>query len=154
MIQRIQTLCLIAVVGVLGFFLRGTIATVNNEKTGDSVIVTTAYKTVTKAGSVETTNLWYIQALALIIIGLSVYIILQYKKRPLQLLLGLANSFLIMALFVCVAYQGYTSGSIVDAGPKFGAGFMLPVGAMVLNTLASRFIRRDEKLVNAADRLR
>ena len=37
---------------------------------------------------------------------------------------------------------------------QFKLGTMLPMGGLIFNSLANRFIRRDEKLVRDSDRMR
>ena len=98
----------------------------------------------------------YISIIALISAGISLYSIFQYKNRLTQMKLGLLNSVVII-LVVAGAFYAMTKGkamvSPTDA-ENFKIGFMLPVIALLFNSLANRFIKRDEKLVRDADRMR
>jgi hypothetical protein len=78
----------------------------------------------------------------------------KFENRMLQLKLGLLNSLLMagtMASAVILAMQTM-QGAQVQGG--YGYALYMPAVAMVCNTVANRFIRKDEKLVRDADRLR
>lgn len=84
------------------------------------------------------------------------YAIFRYDKRMLQIKLGLLNAFLIMATLAGAAFTIYSTESALGWLSKgvFGPGYFLPVGALILNSLASRFIKKDEDLVRSVDRIR
>jgi hypothetical protein len=50
----------------------------------------------------------------------------------------------------------YRAEQLFDTGMKgdFEIGFFVPLLALIFNSLANRFIRRDEKLVRSVDRIR
>jgi len=57
---------------------------------------------------------------------------------------------------VVMAGSVYFASQLAETYPggKYGFGLYLPGIAVIGNLLANRFIRRDEKLVREADRLR
>ena len=78
--------------------------------------------------------------------------ITKFKNRMLQIKLGALNSLLMAAAMVIalilarrleMEYQG-----------TYGIALFMPAVAMISNSIANRFIRRDEKLVKESDRLR
>ncbi|MFM7487542.1 MAG: DUF4293 domain-containing protein [Cytophagales bacterium] len=78
----------------------------------------------------------------------------KFENRMLQLKLGLLNSLLMagtMASAVILAMQTM-QGAHVQGG--YGYALYMPAVAMVCNTVANRFIRKDEKLVRDSDRIR
>lgn len=82
--------------------------------------------------------------------------IFQYKSRLTQMKLGALNA-LIMAIALGSAwYFSYQAEAWVDPQTQgsYDAGFFVIPVALLLNVLANRFIRRDEKLVRSVDRLR
>lgn len=83
--------------------------------------------------------------------------IFQYKNRLRQIQLGALNS-LIIGGSVIFTWFVYISKAELLIDPtkqgQFDVGFYLPLVALLLNSFANRFIRRDEKLVRSADRLR
>ena len=93
---------------------------------------------------------------ALVAAAVAVYEIFQFRNRIRQVQIGSLNILFIMATF---GLQFYFQGlGEVALNPKlegqFQPAFYLPTLALLLNLLASRFIRRDEQLVRSADRLR
>src|SRR5690606_34317303 len=82
--------------------------------------------------------------------------IFKYRNRLTQMKLGALNA-LIMAISLGSAwYFSYQAESWVapQTQGNYGAGFFVLPIALLLNVLANRFIRRDEKLVRSVDRLR
>jgi len=157
MIQRMQSILLAGVVISMITLMFVPIWNKKNIETKESVTLTAfAIKSELKTGTTEK-PLVLIGGLAFAAACIAGYSILQFKKRTLQLLLGIVNSLIIMgvlgAMWYCVQFEASTMlTSNVPA--KFGLGFFMPAIAMILNMISSRFIRRDEKLVNSADRLR
>lgn len=94
--------------------------------------------------------------LALAVLGgaVSLIAIFMYKNRPLQArLTGVTAVVSILSLVligvVCKQVWDASSGAM-----QIGAGVGLPLVAMILQWLAGRSIRKDEKLVRSMDRLR
>lgn len=82
--------------------------------------------------------------------------IFQYKNRVLQVNLGAFNS-MIMAACICSSYYCSTMGEkliMPDTAGNFQVGFYIIAVAILFNSLSNKFIRRDEKLVKSADRIR
>lgn len=80
--------------------------------------------------------------------------ILLYGNRPLQLRLTMIG-FLANVIFVIVMF--FTADSMqnqLKVEAQYKLGVILPLISMVLLILASKAIRKDEKLIKAADRLR
>ena len=95
--------------------------------------------------------------LGLTILGslISLWAIFLFKNRSLQgRLAGMSGviSVLVIALAVFVWYQ--TTKGLPEHTGSFGFGLALPVAALVLQYLAQRAIKKDEKLVRSMDRLR
>ncbi len=100
---------------------------------------------------------WVIAVLAVASAALAAYEIFQFNNRFKQLKLGAANILLIIATFGAAFYfsnQGETFLNPKLEG-RFEPAFYLPTLALMLNLLATRFIRRDEQFVRRNyDRLR
>ena len=157
MIQRIQSILLLGIVTAMVSLLFFPIWHIENPETKESVLVTAQAIQIVKAGTTETKSTIFITILAIVASGIAGYSIFQYKKRTFQLFLGIINSLVIMAGLGVMWYTVEFSAKniIVSKIPaKFGLGFFMPAICMLLNMLSSRFIRRDEKLVNSADRIR
>ena len=99
---------------------------------------------------------WPIGALAAASAALALFEIFQYRNRFLQLKLGAVNMLLIVAV-IGAGFFYSTKGEVLLNMKLEGAyqdGFYLPTLALLLNLLANRFIRSDERLVRSMDRLR
>ena len=166
MIQRIQTILLLVVSLCMALVLAYPIWFEENPDKGQGMILT-ALKTevVDFAGTpnvgeddviVSSTGNWYIAVLAVAAIIVAWISIFQFKNRLNQMKLGALNA-LIMASCLGISfyliYQNEASFSPETAG-SISLGFYLPAFAMLLNILANRFIRKDEKLVKSVDRIR
>lgn len=80
--------------------------------------------------------------------------ITKFNNRLLQLKLGLLNSVLLAGgIFLMVYLATNLIKEQQDPG-KYGVALFLPAAAMIFNMLANFFVRKDERLVRDADRLR
>ena len=158
MLQRIQTLLLATVaVAMLSVTLlpmwEKSSATLNEKVTLTAI----ALEYFKGTNLVSTANTIVIVMLALISTCIAAFSITQYKKRMLQMTLGLINSILIAVVLGYTFYQVFKVGIPMFEPENQGtyhAGFIAAVLAMLCNMIANRFIRRDEMLVKSADRMR
>ena len=84
---------------------------------------------------------------------LSIYSILNFKKRQHQFVLNRLNmifNFILLGFFV---YQSLNVSGETAVSEK-GIGMFVPVLAIVLLVLANKAIKKDEDLVKSVDRLR
>lgn len=157
MLQRIQTifLALVVIIGILASFMP-----VLSFTSAESVYIMNLYKTVsvTETADMLSRNMGVgvlqgvVQLLALVIIFL-------FKNRSLQMKLAKLNILLIaLEIAAIVMYIDTVKSAIgetvndIEIGIKFGA--IIPVISLILTYLAIHFIKKDDKLVRSADRLR
>jgi hypothetical protein len=104
----------------------------------------------------------YALLVALAAAAIAIFSLFSYRNRLRQMQLGLINTLMMcgvlglnVGLFVPQAEKalGITD---IQANPweAYQWGFFLPIIALIANILANRFIRRDELLVRASDRMR
>ena len=162
MIYRIQSLLLLGVVIcmllVLAFPIWHETNTENTE-----IVQLNAYRLVHQdIGAEETSPITenrlplMIAATAVLAAVIALVEIFKYKNRLTQMKLGALNA-LIMAITLGSAwYFSYQAETWVNPQTQgnYNAGFFVLPIALLLNVLANRFIRRDEKLVRSVDRLR
>lgn len=105
---------------------------------------------------VSSKQTFYLAGLAGLSALVALYSIFQYKNRLTQLKLGALNAFVIMAYVAVATYFIYTGEKEIgyEARGVFKPGYFLPLAALLLNSLANRFIKKDEKLVRSVDRIR
>lgn len=164
MIQRIQTLLLLGVAILMGmtnaYYIWG-------EKSADDskVVNLTSLRmqVVDTAGTlsdltddtvVREDGTWYIAALSIAAALVAIYSVLQFKNRLTQMKLGALNALLMAATLGISYYKIYQYEGLIEGQGAITLGFYLPAGAMLLNIIANRFIRKDEKLVKSVDRIR
>lgn len=106
--------------------------------------------------------LWMILLNAVIIL-FTFYVILQYKRRMIQVRLCGLNILLVAGLLALMTFSLDTARNIVaekttadGQAPEvmYGLGFLIPVISMILIFMAIRGIKKDEALVRSADRIR
>jgi hypothetical protein len=158
MLQRIQTILLalvaIAMLAVTALPMWEKSSAALSEKVTLTSFALEHFKAM---ASVSNSNTMLIAILATISACIAAFSITQYKKRMLQMTLGLINSILIAVVLGYTFYLVFKVGIPMfepDNQGSYGAGFIAAVVAMLCNMIANRFIRRDEMLVKSADRMR
>lgn len=152
MIQRIQTIYLVLATIVLGLTFAFPFASYTID---EGLVVFNAYGVSENPDEVATFFPYYITiALSM---GLALFSILQYKKRPIQIKVGRFMYFL-LAVTIAFMFIDYYSLSgdlgIEKDMVSYGAGMFLPVAALPILFMANRNIRKDEDLIKSLDRLR
>ena len=157
MIQRVQSI-LLAVTAISMFSLLFFPIWGQQNNDIQQVVELNVYKLKhTKGEEINEKNTIYLAGLALISATIAVASILSYKNRLKQMKLNLLNSILIGGTLVGSALLMFKGEDLFKAGKESAGlqvGFFLIATALLANALANRFIRRDDKHVRSADRLR
>jgi len=158
MIQRIQTVYLSLAVIALALIFAFPLAQFFSEN-GAYVFSVTGLKNMVP-GEPEAFTAMVFFPLIIVTAGialLTVFTIFQYKKRPFQIKLTnisvLSSIALIMGVFFFYIPMIEKKINIVPDYSK-AFGIYLPLVALVFLIMANRAIKRDDKLVRSADRLR
>lgn len=158
MLQRVQTLFLLLVVAAVVGMLFMPIWSETSTDGGDTIALTAFNMTHTQAAPAATNNTQtiYIAILAILATATAAYSIFRYDNRLLQMKLGLINALLLMAALGTTLYFILTNEALVNPKEQgdYLLGFFLLVFALLFNSMANRFIKKDEKLVKSVDRLR
>lgn len=157
MIQRIQTIFLFLIALAMGVALANPIWEKAGAKSPEMAHLTALQYTRQEGITTYGDTVWYL-ALLIALVGLtSLYALFQYRNRLTQTALCAVNAIMLTAIMGIVLYRtlyaGKAWGNPADQG-TFLTGFYAIIAALLFNALANRFIRRDEKLVRGADRLR
>ena len=110
-----------------------------------------------KGGEVqESQTTVYVALLAFIASAIAAGSLFSYKKRMLQIKLNLINTLVMAAVLIIITYLLFNAEDafMPDTQGQWRLGFFLTPLAMLCNSVANRFIRKDEKMVRSADRLR
>jgi uncharacterized membrane protein len=159
MLQRIQSVFLFMVVvfGVLALLL--PIATF----TGEMDILRFYLYAVEDLSpapfgdAASTFDRWFTLPLAIgqfVIILIAFITIFQYKRRMLQVRLNLLNTFLNVLLIGGIFYYVNLLETASGATADYQIATIFPLLSLVMIFLANRYIRKDEKLIRSANRLR
>ncbi len=158
MIQRIQTLYLSLAFIAIALLFAFPLAQFFSE-TGAYIFSVKGLQNMVPDGS-NAFNPMIFLPLIIVVIGLgllNIYTIFQFKKRSLQVTLTnigvLTGIALIMGIFFLYIPMIEKKINIVPDYSK-AYGIYLPLVALVFMVMANRAIKRDEKLVRSADRLR
>ncbi|GAB4327374.1 MAG: DUF4293 domain-containing protein [Flammeovirgaceae bacterium] len=159
MIQRIQSIFLLigAICMFAAVFLPVWVKM--SVDTEGHLIVLNYFKMLHTYQGKEVSNIptFYNAALAFISASIFIGSLLSYTNRMKQIKLGLINTLIMIIVIALNMYFFWFKGmyyfETMNQG-KLEWGFYLPIVAMLMNSIANRFIRRDELLVKSADRLR
>ncbi len=155
MIQRIQTLYLLVVVGLMSVTLFAPLAWFAGD---DAAQWSLRACGVYDGEGAMMMPMYYIVA-ALVLAGLLPLVtIFLYNRRPLQIRLC-SIEIVLLLLAVAAEVAGYALGWIFVSGQPFPVMSFLPAAALPLASilfayLAAKAVMRDEMLVRAADRIR
>ena len=94
--------------------------------------------------------------LSVLAILIAIIEIFKYKNRLTQIKLGTLNSLLMTGSLILMVYLTYNAQTelLPNIPGQYQAGLFIPAAAMIFNSLANRFIRKDEALVRSVDRIR
>ena len=158
MIQRIQTVYLFLAFIAIALLFAFPLAQFFSE-TGTYIFSITGLKNMVPGEPDTFTSLIFLP-LILVSAGiglLALFTIFQYKKRPFQVKLTAAGVFASIALIMGIFFLYIPMiEKKINIVPNYmdTIGIFLPLVALVFMVMANRAIKRDEKLVRSADRLR
>ncbi len=148
--QRIQTVFL--VVAILSLVISLVFPIWSVEVDGETNVLTAFYY---QKGEHYQYNPYSLTAmLAIAAATLALIEITKYKNRLTQMKFGALNSIFMAGTIGSAVYFASQLIRSLEVGGQYGLGLWLPGAAVVCNLLANRFIRKDERLVRDADRLR
>jgi len=153
MIQRIQSVYLFLAAVVVALIFVFPLAEVLIE----GIVYTFTYRGIYSISADKTELI--IEALPLAILyGVALFVnviaIFLYKKRALQMRFTVFNIILLLGSYALAYYYIFAAFKGMDTVINPDLGTVLPVIAAILNYLAFRGIRKDEKLVRSLDRIR
>jgi len=152
--QRVQTIFLL----ILGALMLITVfLDCWQEQQGNQVTTLNAFELehFKQQAEVSSKPVFYIAGLAIISALIAFYSITRFKNRLLQIKLGALNSLLmagVLGLIMLFSNQG--EELIQGQQGQYLVGTYLPMGAMVCNLIANRFIRKDINLLKSSERIR
>lgn len=155
MLQRVQSVLLLVTAIAMGVFL-GTNSFVKAIGPDEKVVVN-PYHVFHQQGSLAVVDkpIYYVAVVAALSIFLTIFTLFQYKNRIRQMLFVALNSLLMGVALALTVYHIQTDAIKLGTGDgTYGIGMWAAFIALIANWFANRFIKKDEKLVKDADRMR
>lgn len=157
MLQRIQTIwLLLASLALLSLFLFPYVSYIDLVGLGKMIFITGEYGAVNNE-TVKSEG-YILQVIVTIILALvPLFTIFQFKHRKLQLKLIYGEIALICLFAVWLFVSATNTLSLINQhvnAQNIGVGFFLLPMAIIFLIMAIDGIRKDEKLIKSADRLR
>jgi len=155
MIQRIQTLYLLAVIVLSGFVIFHHLAELVN-KTGNLVYLVDfrAITQILKTGNIIESRVWGLTVISALIPIISLFAIFNYKNRIKQIRLTVINMFLIICFYLVLFFYVWTGCQRLQADWSLQVVTIIPLINLILCYLAIGAIGKDENLVKSLNRLR
>lgn len=155
MLQRIQSVWLfIATACIFSLFLFPYLQVLNVDGSAMILKVTGVYQSI--AGQTVQTQAFLTLTIATVVLALLPFtIIFLFRDRKKQIM----YSFVVIALIIAYSFwlfqsaKGVLSNVTLQPG-NYGIGSILPSVAILFMILAIRGMRKDDKLIKSADRLR
>ena len=155
MIQRIQSIYLLLAALCSGLLLAAPLYNIETASATYQLFLGGLIQTIPK--EIILTSQPALQAVGLLITLFPLIILFLYKKRQVQMRLAasamMANTAMLM-LLVSIANKSIELITEPHISETYGLGLILPVLSIVCLFLANKAIRKDEKLIRSADRLR
>jgi len=155
MIQRIQTLYLLAIVILSAFVILLPIADLINAV--DKLIYLVDFKGISliqATGNTIESRTWALSSVSAVIPILALITIFSYKNRLKQIRLTVINMIFMIGFYVFLALYLWPACELLHADWHLRIIAIFPLINLILSYLAIGAIGKDEKLVKSLDRLR
>lgn len=151
MIQRIQTLFLLAGLLASGFMMTGDLLLLNN---GTGTIFSLGFTGLREVDGDAIQSLWPLTAIIALVPLLALTAIFLYRNRTLQMRLTMIVLLLSLGTLILGAFYVIMFDRKMDVTIIWKVKAVLPLITAILAWLAYRSILKDELIVKSYDRLR
>lgn len=151
MIQRIQTLFLLAIVVLSGLMLRGEIIVMDN---GTGTLFNISFQGLSENGVGVIQRLWPLTVIMALVPLLALIAIFLYKKRSLQMRITMFVLLLSLGTLILGAFYVIMFDRKIDVTVTLTVKAFFPLVSAILAWLAYRSILKDELMVRSYDHLR
>ena len=151
MIQRIQTLFLLAAAILSGLLLSGNLIRLT---AGDSAVFGLSFMGMVGQGGEVVQRLWPMTVILAVVPLLAFIAIFLYRNRPLQMRLTMLVLLLSIGTLILGAFYVLMLDRKIDITVMWRVKSVFPVITAILAWLAYRAIMKDELKVRSYDRLR
>jgi len=155
MLQRIQTLYLLAIVVLSGFVIFSPLASLVNNI--DNLIYQVDFKGISlvkTTGSIIESRIWGLTSISCVIPIIALITIFSFKNRMKQIRLSVINMFFMICFYIFLLLYLWAGCQRLHADWHLKLVAAFPLINLILNYLAIGSIGKDEKLVKSTERLR
>ena len=155
MLQRIQTLYLLAVVILSGFIIFSPLADLINKADNLSYLVNINGISLLKAtGNIIESRIWALASVTLVVPVIALITIFSYKNRLKQIRLSVINMLFMLCFYIFMVLYLWPACIRLHTDWHLRIVAVFPLINIILTYLAIGAIGKDEKLVKSLDRLR
>ena len=151
MIQRIQTLFLLAAAVLSGLLLTGDLI---NLSAGSGALYSLGFPGLTDNGGEVLQRLWPMTVILVLVPLLALAAVFLYKKRSIQMRLTMFVLLLSLGTIILGAFYILMFDRKIDVTLVWKVRAVFPLVSAILAWLAYRGIMKDELIVRSYDRLR
>jgi cbb3-type cytochrome oxidase subunit 1 len=155
MLQRIQTIYLLAIVVLSGFVVFSPLADLINKV--DNLIYIVDFKGISlvqQTGNAIVARVWGLNSVSLVIPILALITIFSFKNRPKQIRLTVINMVFMISFYFFLIIYLWPACERLHTDWHLRIVNLFPLVNLILSFLAIGAIGKDEKLVKSLDRLR
>jgi len=155
MIQRIQTVYLLAIVILSGFIIFSPVADLMNNI--DKLIYLVDFKGISlvqPTGNIIESHIWGLTSVSTVVPILALITIFSFKNRVKQIRLTVINMFFMIAYYAFLLLYLWPACDRLHTDWHLRIVAVFPLVNLILSYLAIGAIGKDEKLVKSMDRLR
>ena len=151
MIQRIQTLFLLAVAVLSGLMLTGDLMVMD---TGSGTLFNISFMGLGEVGGMSIQPLWPFRLLLALVPALALVALFLYRTRPLQMRVTMIVLLLSLGTILLGAFYILMFDRKIDVTMLWKVKAVFPLISAILSWLAYRAIMKDDVRVRSYDRLR
>jgi len=155
MIQRIQTVYLLAIVVLSGFVIFSPLADLLNKVDNLNYLVDfKGISLIQTTGNIIESRIWALTSVSMVVPILALIAIFSFKNRVKQIRLTVINMFFILCFYIFLVLYLWPACGRLHADWHLRIVTVFPLVNLILSYLAIGAIGKDEKLIKSMDRLR
>jgi len=155
MIQRIQTVYLLAIVILSGFVIFSPLADLLNKVDNLNYLVDfKGISLIQTTGNIIESRIWALTSVSMVVPILALIAIFSFKNRVKQIRLTVINMFFILCFYIFLVLYLWPACGRLHADWHLRIVTVFPLVNLILSYLAIGAIGKDEKLIKSMDRLR
>ena len=155
MLQRVQTLYLLAIVVLSGFVIFSPLADLINKVDNLNYLVNfKGISLVKPTGNIIESSIWGLTSVSSVVPIIALITIFSFKNRVKQIRLSVINMLFMICFYIFMILYIWPACERLQSDWHLRVASVFPLVNIILNYLAIGAIGKDEKLVKSLNRLR